>query len=60
VIWLPTVAVEILSWLGIGLQRVLRPRKPAMNVARAFASPRIDTGAIQTLAHRMNGANLGR
>jgi predicted dehydrogenase/nucleoside-diphosphate-sugar epimerase len=60
VIWLPTVAVQVLSGLGIGLQRVLRPRKPAMNVARAFASPRIDTAAIQTLAHRMNGAHLER
>ncbi len=60
VIWLPTVVVQMLSWLGIGLQRVLRPRKPAMNVARAFASPRIDTTAIQALARCMNGANLER
>jgi predicted dehydrogenase/nucleoside-diphosphate-sugar epimerase len=58
VIWLPTVAVRTLSGLGIGLQRVLRPHKPAMNVARAFASPRIDNAAIQTLARRMNGAAL--
>ncbi len=60
VIWLPTVAVQALSRLGMGLQRVLRPRKPAMNVARAFGSPRINTTTIQTLARCMSGATLER
>ena len=58
VIWLPTVAVQVLSSLGIALQRLLRPRKPAMNVARAFASPRIDTAGIQTVAQSMTRASL--
>ncbi len=60
VIWLPTFVVRVLSWIGIGLQRVLRPRKPAMNVARAFTSPRIDTTAIAAVARAMDGPRIER
>jgi hypothetical protein len=39
-----------LSWLAIGAQRVLRPGRPAMNVAKAFATQRYDSARSAALA----------
>jgi hypothetical protein len=53
VVWLPTPLVKGLAVAAIVVQHALRPRKPAMNVARAFAAQRLDTTLIQTLAPKI-------
>jgi len=50
VVWLPPVILLPLSWFAIGLQKVLRPRSPAINIARIFARLRYDTSRIAALA----------
>jgi predicted dehydrogenase/nucleoside-diphosphate-sugar epimerase len=50
VVWLPPVILVLLSWFAIGLQKALRPRSPALNVAKIFASLRYDTSRIASLA----------
>jgi predicted dehydrogenase/nucleoside-diphosphate-sugar epimerase len=50
VVWLPPVILLPLSWFAIGLQKVLRPRSPAINIARIFARLRYDTSRISALA----------
>jgi nucleoside-diphosphate-sugar epimerase len=52
-IWLPMFVLHPLSWLAVGLQKVLRPRKPAMNVAKVFASQRYDTTLVQRVVSRL-------
>jgi nucleoside-diphosphate-sugar epimerase len=53
VVWLPTAVLVPLSWLAIGLQKLLRPRRPAVNVAKVFASQRYDTSRIAELMPRV-------
>lgn len=53
VIWLPTVVLVSLSWFATALQKMLRPGKPAINVAKVFARQRYDTSRIARLADRM-------
>jgi nucleoside-diphosphate-sugar epimerase len=55
VIWLPMLLLVPLSWVAFIAQKTLRPRKPAMNLAKAFSSPRYDTSLITAVASRMNG-----
>jgi predicted dehydrogenase/nucleoside-diphosphate-sugar epimerase len=50
VVWLPFVILVPLSWLAIALQKVLSPRRPAINIARIFARLRYDTSRISALA----------
>jgi len=50
VVWLPRALLLPLAWLSIALQKVLHPRRPAMNPARAFAPQPVDTTRIQALA----------
>ena len=50
VIWLPRIALVPLAWAAIAAQKVLRPGKPAVNVAKVFATQRYDTARISTLA----------
>jgi predicted dehydrogenase/nucleoside-diphosphate-sugar epimerase len=50
VVWLPPVILLPLSWLAIGIQKMLRPRSPAINIARIFARLRYDTSLIASLA----------
>jgi hypothetical protein len=50
VVWLPPVILLPLSWFGIALQKVMRPRSPAFNVAQMFARLRYDTSRIAGLA----------
>jgi predicted dehydrogenase/nucleoside-diphosphate-sugar epimerase len=52
-IWLPMFVLHPLSWLAIALQKVMRPRKPAMNVAKVFASQRYDTALVQRIVSRL-------
>jgi predicted dehydrogenase/nucleoside-diphosphate-sugar epimerase len=50
VIWLVPLVLLPLSWAAFALQKVLRPRKPALSLAKMFARLRYDTSRIRTLA----------
>ena len=54
VLWLPTIVLVPLSWLATGLQKVLRPGKPAINVAKVFSVLPYDTSAIAKLAKNVD------
>ncbi|HJQ10497.1 MAG TPA: Gfo/Idh/MocA family oxidoreductase [Gemmatimonadaceae bacterium] len=54
VIWLPMPLLSLLSSFASVAQKVVRPRKPVMNVARAFESPAYDTSRIASVASLMN------
>lgn len=56
VLWLPTFLLIPLSWLAMLLQKVLRPDKPAINVARVFSVQTYTTSAITRLAAQMKGS----
>jgi predicted dehydrogenase/nucleoside-diphosphate-sugar epimerase len=56
VLWLPPVALLPMSWLAIVLQKLLRPRSPAINVAKIFARLRYDTSKIAGLAPAVRDA----
>jgi hypothetical protein len=58
VVWLPWPALVVLSGVGIALQKVLRPGRPAMHVAKAFAPQRLDTSAIRRIRDLMQPAPL--
>jgi nucleoside-diphosphate-sugar epimerase len=49
VVWLPRFALVGLSGLATVLQKVLRPRRPALSLASAFASTRYETTLIESL-----------
>ena len=53
VVWLPTLLLVPLSWAAIVLQKLLRPRRPAINAAKVFAHQAWDTGGARRLAERM-------
>lgn len=40
--WMPFWMLRLLSWLATGLQKLLRPGKPALNLYAAFAAERYD------------------
>jgi nucleoside-diphosphate-sugar epimerase len=50
IIWLLPPVLVPLSWLAIALQKMLRPRSPALNLAQMFARLRYDTTRISALA----------
>jgi predicted dehydrogenase/nucleoside-diphosphate-sugar epimerase len=50
VVWLVPLVLHPLSWFAYGLQKLLRPGKPAMSVAKMFARLRYDTTLIASLA----------
>jgi predicted dehydrogenase/nucleoside-diphosphate-sugar epimerase len=50
IVWLLPVAVHPLSWVAVGLQKLLRPRRPALNPAQVFARLQYDTSGISRLA----------
>jgi nucleoside-diphosphate-sugar epimerase len=50
VVWLYPVILKPLSWAAFALQKVLRPRSPALNVAKMFARLRYDNSLIRSLA----------
>ena len=49
VLWLPTFVLLPLSWLASVLQKVFRPGKPAINVAKVFSVQPYDTSIISKL-----------
>jgi nucleoside-diphosphate-sugar epimerase len=55
VVWLVPAVLLPLSWLAIGLQKLLRPRNPAINIAKIFARLRYDTSRISQLAPAIRG-----
>lgn len=56
VAWLPMSLLAPLSWLAVLVQKVARPRKSAMNIAKAFASPKYDTSRMKAVVSQMNRA----
>lgn len=50
VVWLVPLVLHPLSWFAFALQKLLRPGKPAMNVAKMFARLQYDTSLIAGLA----------
>lgn len=56
VVWLPTLILHPLSWFAIALQKVLRPGKPAINVAKVFSVSSYDTSRVAALAKQMEQA----
>jgi len=50
IVWLLPVALHPLSWAAVALQKLLRPRRPALNPAQVFARLRYDTSGIARLA----------
>src|SRR5258706_13387917 len=50
VVWLPPAILLPLSWLAIAIQKILRPRSPAISVAKIFARLRYDTSRVRGLA----------
>ncbi len=53
VVWLWPPVLIPLSWGAMLLQKVLRPGRPAINVAKVFSVPRYDTSRIAALAPRV-------
>jgi hypothetical protein len=53
VFWLPRPVLIPLSWTAFLLQKLLRPGRPAMSLARVFAVQAYDTAGITQLAARI-------
>jgi hypothetical protein len=53
VVWLPTVLLVPLSGAAWILQKMLRPRRPAISVAKVFKTRRYDNRSSQEAAQRM-------
>lgn len=56
VVWLPRFVLVPLSGLATVLQKVLRPSRPAVSLANAFASTRYDTALIESLEPAISAA----
>jgi nucleoside-diphosphate-sugar epimerase len=52
-VWIPQPVIRLLSALAVWTQRVLRPGKPPIDLARVFSGERYDTSAAAALAARM-------
>jgi predicted dehydrogenase/nucleoside-diphosphate-sugar epimerase len=50
VVWLYPVVLLPLSWFAFALQKALRPRSPALSIAKMFARLQYDTSLIRRLA----------
>jgi len=50
IVWLLPPVLVPLSWFALGLQKLLRPGRPALNLAQMFARLRYDTTRIGALA----------
>ena len=55
VVWLPMVVVIPLSWTAILLQKLLRPGRPALNIAKTFARQHYDYAQIKRLEPMIEG-----
>jgi predicted dehydrogenase/nucleoside-diphosphate-sugar epimerase len=60
IVWLPTAVLIPLSWGATLLQKLLRPGKPAINVAKVFARQRYQTTRITELSQRMETPSESR
>jgi predicted dehydrogenase/nucleoside-diphosphate-sugar epimerase len=49
VIWIPSPVLWGISTVALALQKILKPRKPAVNVAKVFSSQAYDTSRIAGL-----------
>jgi predicted dehydrogenase/nucleoside-diphosphate-sugar epimerase len=58
VVWVPPMVLLPLSWFAIALQKVLRPRSPAINVAKIFVRLRYDISRITSLARAIRAHAL--
>jgi predicted dehydrogenase/nucleoside-diphosphate-sugar epimerase len=50
IVWLLPAVLVPLSWFALGVQKILRPRSPALNLAQMFARLHYDTTRISSLA----------
>ena len=50
VVWLYPLVLLPLSWFSLALQKMLRPRSPALSIAKMFARLQYDTSSIRNLA----------
>jgi predicted dehydrogenase/nucleoside-diphosphate-sugar epimerase len=58
--WMPFPVLRVLSWLATGLQKVLRPGQPALDVHSAFKSENYDPQiAQQVIARAREAASRG-
>jgi len=57
--WMPFWMLKALSWFAIGLQKLLRPKHPALNVYAAFASERYDPAISQQVITAAGPARPG-
>ena len=55
---MPRPVLQPLSWLGLGLQRILRPGRPPINVAKVFAREAYDTSAVTQLMEQVRARSL--
>lgn len=58
VIWLPTPILVPLSWLATVAQKLVRPSKPAINVAKVFRVLNYDTSGISMLVSELPQASV--
>jgi nucleoside-diphosphate-sugar epimerase len=56
VAWFPMSLLAPLSWFAVVAQKVARPQKSAMNIAKAFASAKYDTSRMKAIVSQMKGA----
>jgi len=49
VLWLPTLLLVPMSWMAIALQKLLKPGKPAIDVAKVFSVQDYDTARVAAL-----------
>jgi nucleoside-diphosphate-sugar epimerase len=49
VVWLPRIALHPLSWMALGAQKVLRPGRPAIDVASVFSRQQFDLSGMARL-----------
>src|SRR5690606_736013 len=54
VVWLPRPVLGTLSLVAVAAQKVLRPSKPAIHVARVFADQALDRSVIREIARRID------
>ena len=53
IVWLPTLVLVPLSLIATLLQKTIRPRHPAINVAKVFAVQEYDASRVAALAKRI-------
>jgi hypothetical protein len=56
VVWLPAMVLHPLSWAAIALQKILRPSKPATNLAKFFSVDKCSTATSKSLAGKIQTA----